>query len=119
MRNKTPKKNLFPITNCIQLSLFLSTTVRRIGHPYVSRASPKRKPYRHTFTPSQVIQLESLFEKSQYLSSSERVRVAKELNMTDNQIKTWYQNRRTKLKREITEMYDQQRLFTAVNGHSP
>ncbi|XP_066936349.1 barH-like 2 homeobox protein [Clytia hemisphaerica] len=83
---------------------------RRLGHPYTSRASPKRRAFRHTFTPYQVVQLEKLFEQSRYLSSSERMRMSRELKMTDNQLKTWYQNRRTKLKREITEMYDQQRI---------
>lgn len=45
---------------------------------------------------SQVNELEKRFNKQKYLASSERAQLAKQLNMTDAQVKTWFQNRRTK-----------------------
>lgn len=46
--------------------------------------------------PLQVNELEKRFNKQKYLASSERAQLAKQLNMTDAQVKTWFQNRRTK-----------------------
>ncbi|KAB7497001.1 T-cell leukemia homeobox protein 3, partial [Armadillidium nasatum] len=43
-----------------------------------------------------VNELEKRFGKQKYLASSERASLAKQLNMTDAQVKTWFQNRRTK-----------------------
>ncbi|XP_063882067.1 T-cell leukemia homeobox protein 3-like isoform X1 [Scylla paramamosain] len=69
---------------------------RRIGHPYQSRTPPKRKKPRTSFTRVQVNELEKRFNKQKYLASSERAQLAKQLKMTDAQVKTWFQNRRTK-----------------------
>ena len=82
---------------------------RRIGHPYQSRAPPKRKKPRASFTRPQVTELEKLFIKKKYLTSSERQKVAKSLDMSDCQVKTWFQNRRTKWKRETEEEREEQR----------
>ena len=38
-------------------------------------------------------ELEKRFSKQKYLASIERTALAKQLNMTDPQVKTWYQNR--------------------------
>ncbi|KAB7495485.1 T-cell leukemia homeobox protein 1 [Armadillidium nasatum] len=43
-----------------------------------------------------VNELEKRFNKQKYLASSERAALAKQLKMTDAQVKTWFQNRRTK-----------------------
>lgn len=69
---------------------------RRIGHPYQNRTPPKRKKPRTSFTRSQISQLEEKFNKHRYLSSVDRAALAKALKMTDAQVKTWFQNRRTK-----------------------
>lgn len=87
-----------------------SLIVRRVGHSYQSRAPPKHKPCRTTFTHTQVSRLENSFKTTKYLSTTERTCMAKDLGMTDTQIKTWYQNRRTKMKREIGELCQQHRL---------
>ncbi|VDO95430.1 unnamed protein product [Soboliphyme baturini] len=44
--------------------------------------------------------LEDSFEKQKYLSVQDRLDLAKHLNLSDSQVKTWYQNRRTKWKRQ-------------------
>lgn len=102
--------------------LFVSVAfpiARRIGHPYQNRTPPKRKKPRTSFTriqvsiartcffsvPSQscpsfslyqVAELEKRFHKQKYLASAERAALARGLKMTDAQVKTWFQNRRTK-----------------------
>jgi len=55
-----------------------------------------RKKARTTFTRSQLTQLEENFRRQKYLAATERSAVAAKLKMTDAQVKTWFQNRRTK-----------------------
>ncbi|CAB1332813.1 unnamed protein product [Coregonus sp. 'balchen'] len=52
------------------------------------------------FTDHQLAQLERSFERQKYLSVQDRMELAASLNLTDTQVKTWYQNRRTKWKRQ-------------------
>jgi hypothetical protein len=76
---------------------FLSISVtRRIGHPYQNRTPPKRKKPRTSFSRLQIVELEKRFHRQKYLASAERSALAKALKMTDAQVKTWFQNRRTK-----------------------
>ncbi|CAL8281926.1 unnamed protein product [Arctogadus glacialis] len=72
------------------------TVVRRVGHPYQNRTPPKRKKPRTSFSRLQVSELEKRFYRQKYLASAERSCLAKSLTMTDAQVKTWFQNRRTK-----------------------
>nr|CAA05636.1 HOX11L1 [Homo sapiens] len=76
---------------------------RRIGHPYQNRTPPKRKKPRTSFSRSQVLELERRFLRQKYLASAERAALAKALRMTDAQVKTWFQNRRTKWRRQTAE----------------
>ncbi|CAL4142429.1 unnamed protein product, partial [Meganyctiphanes norvegica] len=94
---------------------------RRIGHPYQSRTPPKRKKPRTSFTRVQVNELEKRFNKQKYLASSERAGLAKQLKMTDAQVKTWFQNRRTKWRRQEAEDRETERNSTnrLMMGMSP
>lgn len=60
----------------------------------------KKKKVRTTFTGRQIFELEKMFEAKKYLSSSERSEMAKNLNVTEQQVKIWFQNRRTKWKKQ-------------------
>lgn len=60
----------------------------------------KKKKARTTFTGRQIFELEKQFEVKKYLSSSERADMAKLLNVTETQVKIWFQNRRTKWKKQ-------------------
>ena len=61
--------------------------------------SRKQRKARTAFTDYQLQTLERTFEKQKYLSVQDRQELAAKLNLTDTQVKTWYQNRRTKWKR--------------------
>ncbi|XP_022521786.1 homeobox protein HMX2-like [Astyanax mexicanus] len=61
-----------------------------------------RKKTRTVFSRTQVFQLETAFHTKRYLSSSERAGLASSLHLTETQVKTWFQNRRNKWKRQLS-----------------
>ncbi|XP_037792832.1 barH-like 1 homeobox protein, partial [Penaeus monodon] len=63
-------------------------------------AVKKQRKARTAFTDHQLQTLEKSFERQKYLSVQDRMELAAKLNLTDTQVKTWYQNRRTKWKRQ-------------------
>ncbi|XP_074644002.1 uncharacterized protein LOC141900853 [Tubulanus polymorphus] len=69
---------------------------------------PFRKPkrIRTAFSPSQLLRLEHAFEKNHYVVGQERKDLAASLNLTETQVKVWFQNRRTKYKRMKAEEGD-------------
>uniref|UniRef100_A0A8C9TIC7 T cell leukemia homeobox 1 n=1 Tax=Scleropages formosus TaxID=113540 RepID=A0A8C9TIC7_SCLFO len=85
------------------------TKDRFTGHPYQNRTPPKKKKPRTSFTRLQVCELEKRFHRQKYLSSAERAALAKALRMTDGQVKTWFQNRRTKWRRQTAEEREAER----------
>ncbi|CAF0792802.1 unnamed protein product [Brachionus calyciflorus] len=60
----------------------------------------KNRKSRTAFSDYQLNSLEKSFEKHKYLNVQDRIELANRLNLTDTQVKTWYQNRRTKWKRQ-------------------
>ncbi|XP_028845620.1 T-cell leukemia homeobox protein 1 [Denticeps clupeoides] len=85
------------------------TKERFTGHPYQNRTPPKKKKPRTSFTRLQVCELEKRFHRQKYLASAERAALAKALKMTDAQVKTWFQNRRTKWRRQTAEEREAER----------
>ncbi|XP_037826713.1 homeobox protein B-H1-like, partial [Lucilia sericata] len=62
--------------------------------------SKKQRKARTAFTDHQLQTLEKSFERQKYLSVQDRMELANKLELSDCQVKTWYQNRRTKWKRQ-------------------
>ena len=81
-----------------------------LGESYNYSPSPmkcKKKKSRTVFSRNQVYQLESTFDLKRYLSSAERTALAARLNLSETQIKIWFQNRRNKWKRQINGEMDE------------
>ncbi|XP_056093175.1 ventral expressed homeobox [Rhinichthys klamathensis goyatoka] len=66
--------------------------------------SGARRRARTKFTSEQVARLEKSFSKHKYLGATQRRKIAEKLHLSETQVKTWFQNRRMKLKREVQDM---------------
>ncbi|KAF6775440.1 hypothetical protein AHF37_04749 [Paragonimus kellicotti] len=53
----------------------------------------KPRKARTAFTDLQLHELEKIFDRQKYLSVQDRMELAERLQLTDTQVKTWYQNR--------------------------
>ena len=62
---------------------------------------------RTIFSPEQLQILEATFARQHYLSVPERVMVAAQLGLSDEQVKNWFQNRRNKWKKELQQHQEQ------------
>ncbi|KAK3505907.1 hypothetical protein QTP70_003419 [Hemibagrus guttatus] len=80
--------------------------------------SAAKKKTRTVFSRSQVYQLESTFDVKRYLSSSERACLASSLQLTETQVKTWFQNRRNKWKRQISAELEAANAAHASAAHA-
>ncbi|KAF2904889.1 hypothetical protein ILUMI_01285 [Ignelater luminosus] len=82
----------------------------------VGDAVKGRKPRRRrtAFTHAQLAYLERKFRCQKYLSVADRSDVADALNLSETQVKTWYQNRRTKWKRQNQLRLEQLRQQASV-----
>lgn len=63
------------------------------------KASKSRRA-RTAFTYEQLVALENKFKTTRYLSVCERLNLALSLSLTETQVKIWFQNRRTKWKKQ-------------------
>ncbi|XP_068544627.1 NK1 transcription factor-related protein 2 [Anas acuta] len=63
-----------------------------------SCSKPRRA--RTAFTYEQLVALENKFRATRYLSVCERLNLALSLSLTETQVKIWFQNRRTKWKKQ-------------------
>ncbi|RUS81000.1 hypothetical protein EGW08_011238 [Elysia chlorotica] len=62
------------------------------------QGKPRRA--RTAFTYEQLVALENKFKTTRYLSVCERLNLALSLSLTETQVKIWFQNRRTKWKKQ-------------------
>ncbi|CAG2104965.1 unnamed protein product [Medioppia subpectinata] len=83
----------------------------------------KPKRIRTAFSPGQLLRLEEIFERNRYVVGCERKQLARDLNLSETQIKVWFQNRRTKHKREKHQQNGSGKRSSTVSalihGYSP
>ena len=65
----------------------------------LNKSSNNSRRKRTAFTNEQLIELETEFQQKKYLSLVERSQIAQTLNLSEIQVKIWWQNRRAKWKR--------------------
>ncbi|KAG8544546.1 hypothetical protein GDO81_022296 [Engystomops pustulosus] len=82
-----------------------------VDHGGNSPKSEMQRRMRTAFTSQQICKLEEMFKKQRYLGASERKKLASSLQLSEIQVKTWFQNRRMKLKRQMQD--HQHRLTTS------
>ena len=89
--------------NGVQVSQQQSFDESRLGsimdHHHPKLVQKKQRRSRASFSHQQLLELERRFSIQRYLSSEDRARLAANLNLTENQIKIWFQNRRYKTRR--------------------
>merc|ERR1712002_68739 len=73
---------------------------RKTGMETGADGEPRRKKMRTTFTGRQIFELERMFETKKYLNSGERSHLSRLLDVSEQQVKIWFQNRRTKWKKQ-------------------
>lgn len=71
---------------------------------------PRRQ--RTTFSSDQTLRLEVEFHRNEYISRGRRFELAETLQLSETQIKIWFQNRRAKDKRIEKAQIDQQYRYT-------
>ncbi|RMX37177.1 T-cell leukemia homeobox protein 1-like [Pocillopora verrucosa] len=71
---------------------------------------------RTAFTSSQLKSLEQKFRDKKYLTITERNNLAKSLRLTDTQVKTWFQNRRTKWKKQMAPEFEANLRWEEANA---
>ncbi|XP_075591604.1 uncharacterized protein LOC124493151 [Dermatophagoides farinae] len=78
-----------------------------LNNTTTTTALNKSKRIRTIFTPEQLERLENEFEKQQYMVGTGRLYLASTLNLTEAQVKVWFQNRRIKWRKQHLEGYQE------------
>ncbi|XP_051945790.1 homeobox protein not2-like [Xyrauchen texanus] len=90
-------------------------------HSHYKHKAGKSKRMRTSFTNEQLSRLEKEFARQQYMVGSERFLLASALQLTEAQVKVWFQNRRIKWRKQSLEQQQAKlaKLGLAVQPKSP
>lgn len=89
------------VTKRLTIVYLLPGTKMREDRKCEKNDEPDSLPsWRRKFTEIQTKKLEEIFLRQKYITGKERAEIAKKLGLSTKQVKTWFQNRRTKWKRE-------------------
>jgi len=84
--------------------------------PKKRRRPMQKKKQRPLFSPHQIQTMEKEFATQRYVTEEKRAQLALTVNLTEAQVKTWFQNRRTKWKKERKEI--QQNMNQTMRGNT-
>ncbi|XP_005520905.1 PREDICTED: homeobox protein VENTX [Pseudopodoces humilis] len=98
-REGSPEGSPLQTSPCVPAELPREPERRSPGHEAV--AAPGRS--RTKFSAAQLQELERSFREQRYIGAGEKRRLAAVLNLSQSQIKTWFQNRRMKFKRQTQD----------------
>ncbi|XP_026080742.1 homeobox protein notochord-like [Carassius auratus] len=98
-----------------------SVLAKAAVHAHYKHKAGKSKRMRTSFTNEQLSRLEKEFARQQYMVGSERFLLASALQLTEAQVKVWFQNRRIKWRKQSLEQQQAKlaKLGLAVPPKSP
>ncbi|PRD23716.1 UNVERIFIED_CONTAM: Homeobox protein CHOX-CAD [Trichonephila clavipes] len=92
--------------------------IYKISFSFSGRTRTKDK-YRIVYTDLQRLELEKEFHYSRYITIRRKMELASFLNLSERQIKIWFQNRRAKERRQMKKKEEMMRKSKNVQVYQP